>query len=105
MPERARFEDISTVCSILPVGIRETKPGLNIAEYAMPAVKDPKTELAVLIIARTSFPVYVDENRPALIIPEPSDRVAEAIRSEERRVGKECRCRWARYNDEKKIGE
>src|SRR5690242_21657987 len=26
------------------------------------------------------------------------------IRSEERRVGKECRCRWAPYNEKKKYG-
>src|SRR5262245_66691387 len=28
--------------------------------------------------------------------------LAAAIRSEERRVGKECRCRWSRYNERKK---
>ena len=79
MPERAKFEDVSTVCSILPISIRESKPGLNLSEYLIPAVKDPTSELNTLIIMRTSFTVYIDENRPALIIPEPSDRVAESI--------------------------
>jgi len=79
MPERPKFEDISTVFSILPIIIRESKYGLNLAEYFIPAVKDPTTELNSLLVMRTSFTVYIDETRPALIIPEPSDRVAEAI--------------------------
>src|SRR5262245_63995217 len=30
------------------------------------------------------------------------DRIAEYVRSEERRVGKECRSRWAAYNEKEK---
>lgn len=79
MIERVRYEDTSTVCSILPALISETKPGLHIAQYIIPPVNDPSTELNTLIVARTTFPVYIDESRPALVIPEPSDRIAEAI--------------------------
>ena len=37
------------------------------------------------------------DDRGALDIPEQADRLA-AIRSEERRVGKECRSRWSPYH-------
>jgi hypothetical protein len=73
------FEDVSTVVSCLPVSIRENKPGLHLAEYFIPGVNDPFTQINTIIVARSSFAVYLDESRPALIIPEPSDRVAEAI--------------------------
>lgn len=73
------FKDVSTVISILPVAIRETKPGLIPATYAIPAVKDPAKEVETLVVARATFPVYIDEHRPALVVPEPSDRVAFAI--------------------------
>lgn len=79
MPERPRYEDVSTVCSILPVGINEPKPGLHIAQYILPAVVDPRKDVNTLLVVRTTFPVYIDESRPALVIPEPSDRIAEAI--------------------------
>jgi hypothetical protein len=74
-----RHEDASTIVSLLPVAIKEHKPGLHPAEYKIPAVKDPKTDLELLIVKRATFPVYIDENRPALIVQEPSDRVATAI--------------------------
>src|SRR3712207_9219063 len=42
------------------------------------------------------------EGRPLRICPNESDQVAEAavraVRSEERRVGKECRSRWSPYH-------
>src|SRR5206468_8957038 len=31
-----------------------------------------------------------------------SDTIRNSLRSEERRVGKECRSRWSRYNEKKK---
>jgi uncharacterized CHY-type Zn-finger protein len=73
------FRDVSTVISLLPVTLRETKPGLNPSNYTIVGVKDPKKDVSTLLIARATFPVYIDENRPALIVPEPSDRVAEAL--------------------------
>ena len=75
-------EDVSTIISILPVGIPnypEKKPGLIPGEYTIPLVKDPNKEVAVLHVARAAFPVYIDENRPSLIVPEPSDRVCASI--------------------------
>jgi hypothetical protein len=74
-----QVEDISSVISILPVTLREKKPGLIPGEYIIPGVKDPNKECSVLLVSRARFPVYIDENRPALVVPEPSDRVAAAI--------------------------
>ena len=79
MPEFSRLDDISTVISILPFGISERKPGLIPGEYSIPGVKDPTKEVHTLRVGRARFPVYVDEHRPAIIVPEPSDRVCAAI--------------------------
>src|SRR5207302_3507561 len=34
--------------------------------------------------------------------PPPDPQLPDESRSEERRVGKECRCRWSRYHEKKK---
>jgi hypothetical protein len=72
-------EDISTVISLLPVKLYERKPGLIPGFFALPAVEDPRKDIEVLLVRRAYFPVYIDENRPSLIVPEPSDRVCAAI--------------------------
>lgn len=71
--------DTSTVISILPVGIDESKPGLIPSQYILPGVLNPREDVNVLVVARAKFPVYLDENRPSLIVPAPSDVVAESI--------------------------
>lgn len=71
--------DISTVVSILPVKIDESKPGLLPAQYIIPGVANPFEDVEVLHVLRARFPVYLDENRPALIVPAPSDTVADSI--------------------------
>lgn len=79
MPTLSQAKDVSTLISIMPIGISESKPGLIPGEYKINGVKDPSREVKTLLVARARFPVYIDENRPALIVPEPSDRVCEAI--------------------------
>ena len=71
--------DVCTVVSILPVGIDESKPGLLPTQYIIPAVKNPMEDVEVLHVFRARFPVYLDENRPALIVPAPSDTVADSF--------------------------
>src|SRR5580704_2049308 len=39
-----------------------------------------------------------EEQRQALVIADPAGVVGTAVRSEERRVGKECRSRWSPYH-------
>lgn len=73
------LQDVSTVVSILPVKIDEHKPGLIPGQYILAGVKDPLKDWNTLHVARAQFPVYLDENRPALIVPAPSDVVAESI--------------------------
>jgi len=73
------YEDVSTVISLLPIPLRENKPGLLPPAYELPAVENPLEEITTLLVARARFPVYIDEHRPSIIVPEPSDRVAEAI--------------------------
>lgn len=72
-------EDVATVVSILPIPLNEKKPGLIPGEYILNAVKNPHRETSILVVHRAKFPVYIDENRPSLIVPEPADRVCAAI--------------------------
>lgn len=75
----ADFQDSSTVISLVPVAINETKPGLIPGSYSIPACARPMDDFNVLHVVRAKYAVYIDENRPALVVPEPSDRVAESI--------------------------
>lgn len=78
MPSNLR-EDVSTVISLVPLPINEVKPGLIPPAYHIDACKDPHTSCSILVILRAQFSVYIDETRPTLTVPEPSDRVAESI--------------------------
>src|SRR5215471_9233096 len=71
--------DVSTVVSLLPVPFDESKPGLFPAQYIIPPVENPFEDFEVLHVYRARFPVYLDENRPALIVPAPSDTVADSL--------------------------
>jgi hypothetical protein len=71
-------EDIATVISVLPIRLSEDKP-LTPSNYVIPPVKDPEKQVETLMVRRGSFRVYIDESRPALIIPEPADIIAAAI--------------------------
>lgn len=73
------YTDVSTVISLLPIPLVEVKPGLIPAQYIIKAVQNPMKDIEVLNIFRARFPVYVDEHRPAIVVPEPSDRVAASI--------------------------
>lgn len=74
------YKDVSTVVSILPFAVNEKKPGLQPGIFQMPAVKDGAFEL--LIVERCNHPVYLDEARPRLNVPDPSDIVAQSIVSD-----------------------
>lgn len=73
------LSDCSTIISILPVLIDDSKPGLIPSQYIIPPVTNPKEDFEILNVFRARFPVYLDENRPALVVPAPSDTVAESI--------------------------
>ena len=69
--------DISTVVSILPIDITETKPGLIPGEFKFHAVEPG--DIFLLPIPRCHHPVYLDDSRPSLLVPDPSDEVAASI--------------------------
>jgi len=71
-------EDVATVISILPIRISEEKP-LVPSLYIIPAAINPDRPVESLMIRRGSFKVYIDESRPALVVPETADTIAEAI--------------------------
>lgn len=68
--------DVATVISILPFAIREKKPGLIPSEFYIPSAID---EFQTLVVKRCTFAVYLDEHRPPLVVPDPSDQVAQSI--------------------------
>ena len=71
------YKDVATVVSILPYAIEEKKPGLTPGVFAMKAAKPNDFEL--LVVERCQHPVYLDEARPRLIVPDPADTVATSI--------------------------
>lgn len=72
-----RSNDVSTVISMLPYPIIETKPGLVPGTFHIPYTAPGDFNL--LIVERCTHSVYLDENRPRLIVPDPSDVVARSI--------------------------
>lgn len=78
MVDRPRPRDVSTVISIVPIAICEKKPGLQPSEFRIPAV-EKEGEMQLLVVERCIHAVYLDEARPRLVVPDPSDMVAESI--------------------------
>lgn len=72
-----RSNDISTVISMLPYPLMESKPGLVPGVFKIPFAEPGDFQL--LVVERCTHPVYLDENRPRLIVPDPSDLVARSI--------------------------
>lgn len=63
---------------MLPFPLDEKKPGLYPGEFRMKAVSK-LGEIELLVIERCMHPVYLDETRPRLIVPDPSDLVATSL--------------------------
>jgi hypothetical protein len=78
MADKRVRRDISTVVSILPVKIHEKKPGLIPGEFKLDAVTK-EGDFTLLLIERCSHAVYLDDARPRLIVPDPSEVVAQSI--------------------------
>src|SRR2546430_3075565 len=63
------------------------------------AVREAETEvLAVLVGEARDGQRHARERNPLVIAEAPADDDAATYRSEERRVGKECRSRWSPYH-------
>lgn len=72
-----RSNDISTVVSILPYPLWEKKPGLVPGDFRIPYT--PNGDFTLFNVERCQHSVYLDENRPRLVVPDPSDLVARSI--------------------------
>src|SRR2546430_15298141 len=60
--------------------------------------EDQVASLSEHDLVRRPLPDYVDEHTASPSLQNPSVGLAEMPRSEERRVGKECRSRWSPYH-------
>src|SRR5205823_13786215 len=60
-------------------------------------------EVVTLVAALTDLSVsLLSKFRKEPIDPSRATEIGRDVRSEERRVGKECRCRWWRYHEKEK---
>lgn len=76
-PSRGQVKDYSTVVSILPVDLVERKPGLYPSEFRVP--KADVGDFTLTLVSRCHHKVYLDDTRPVLIVPDPSDMIANSI--------------------------
>lgn len=74
---QVRSNDISTVVSILPYPLWEKKPGLVPGDFRIPYTEPG--DFTLFNVERCQHSVYLDENRPRLVVPDPSDLVARSI--------------------------
>ena len=82
-----RSNNISTVVSILPYPLWEKKPGLVPGDFRIPYTAPG--DFTLFNVERCQHSVYLDENRPRLIVPDPSDLVARSI-VEDHKVAMVC---------------
>jgi hypothetical protein len=75
MPPRSN--DICTIVTILPYPLVEEKPGLVPGTFIIPYTEPGDFNL--VNIERCQHAVYLDSNRPRLIVPDPSDLVARSV--------------------------
>src|SRR5690606_13425029 len=79
---------------------------VNITSITTPTVKDYKASGRTITpdaLSDTQIPLLIDQEKAIAFKVDDVDRVQaagsfEAVRSEERRVGKECRSRWSPYD-------
>src|SRR5262245_12453828 len=77
MPSNMRVRDICTVVSLLPYPLCEEKPGLVPSTFKIPYTAPG--DFTLFNVERCTHDVYLDSNRPRLIVPDPSDLVAKSI--------------------------
>jgi hypothetical protein len=71
--------DCSTLVSVCPFPINETKPGLQPERFQLPAVKNFETDCVVLHVTNASFFVYIDMDRGSMKVNVPSEELAQSI--------------------------
>lgn len=71
------YEPAATVISLVPFPIDEFKPGMSPDEFHLDAA--PEGGFTMLLVKKCKHGVYLDENRPTLIVPTAPEEVAQAI--------------------------
>lgn len=79
-----RSNDISTIVSLLPYPLVENKPGLVPPTFRIPYTNPG--DFTLVNVERCTHTVYLDENRPRLVVPDPSDVVANSIVEDHKRA-------------------
>lgn len=74
---RQVYEPAATVISLVPFPIREFKPGMQPGNFNLEPA--PEGGFTTLLVKKCKHGVYLDENRPVLIVPTAPEEVAEAI--------------------------
>jgi hypothetical protein len=77
MASRQSYEPAATVVSLVPFPISEFKPGMTPDKFELPPA--PEGDFSTLLVKKCKHGVYLDENRPVLIVPTAPEEVAEAI--------------------------
>lgn len=72
-----RVAPSATVISLVPFPIHEPKPGMTPSEFHIDPA--PDGGFSTLLVTGCKHGVYLDENRPVLVVPTSPDEVAEAI--------------------------
>lgn len=74
---RQVIDPAATVISLVPFPINEFKPGMVPGNFAIEAA--PEGGFSTLLVKKCKHGVYLDENRPTLIVPTAPEEVAESI--------------------------
>lgn len=77
MAQRQSYEPAATVVSLVPFPISEFKPGMTPDKFVLPPA--PEGDFSTLLVKKCKHGVYLDENRPVLVVPTAPEEVAEAI--------------------------
>lgn len=74
---RPSYEPACTVISLVPFPIEETKPGMVPSKFVIPAC--PEDKFATLLVKKCTHGVYLDSDRPVLVVPTVPEEVAQSI--------------------------
>lgn len=77
MATRQTYEPAATVVSMVPFNISEFKPGMTPGTFTIPPA--PEGDFSTLLVKKCTHGVYLDENRPVLIVPTAPEEVAQSI--------------------------
>ena len=69
----------STLVSLLPYELKESKPSIIPAEYYIPPVKNPEKDYNILVVNDALGHLYLDSDRGTMAVPIDSAKLAHSI--------------------------